>query len=84
MIAPILFIGLMLHVTYTLGDLTIVYLLTNGAPYATTEILPTIAYHSGIQGGDLSQGAASALLLFPFLLAGMVIFLRLLFRRQEV
>jgi multiple sugar transport system permease protein len=84
MIAPILFIGLIFDVTFTLGDLTIVYLLTNGGPYGTTEILPTIAYHSGIQGGDLSHGAASALLLFPFLLAGMMIFLRLLFRRQEV
>jgi multiple sugar transport system permease protein len=84
LIAPILFIGLIFDVTFTLGDLTIVYLLTNGGPYGTTEILPTIAYHSGIQGGDLSHGAASALLLFPFLLVGMVIFLRLLYRRQEV
>lgn len=84
LIAPILFIGLIFDVTFTLGDLTIVYLLTNGGPYGTTEILPTIAYHSGIQGGDLSHGAASALLLFPLLLAGMVVFLRLLYRRQDV
>lgn len=83
LIAPILFIGLIFDVTFTIGDLTIVYLLTNGGPYGTTEILPTIAYHSGIQGGDLSHGAASALLLFPFLLVGMVIFLRLLYRRQD-
>ncbi len=83
LIAPILFIGLIFDVTFTLGDLTIVYLLTNGGPYGTTEILPTIAYHTGIQGGDLSHGAAAALLLFPLLLAGMVIFLRLLYRRQD-
>ena len=84
LIAPILFIGLIFDVTFTLGDLTIVYLLTNGGPYGTTEILPTIAYHTGIQGGDLSHGAASALLLFPLLLVGMVFFLRLLYRRQDV
>lgn len=83
LIAPILFIGLIFDVTFTLGDLTVVYLLTNGGPYGTTEILPTIAYHTGIQGGDLSHGAAAALLLFPLLLAGMVIFLRLLYRRQD-
>lgn len=84
LIAPILFIGLIFDVTFTLGDLTIVYLLTNGGPYGTTEILPTIAYHTGIQGGDLSHGAAAALLLFPLLLVGMIFFLRLLYRRQEV
>ena len=84
LIAPILFIGLIFDVTFTLGDLTIVYLLTNGGPYGTTEILPTIAYHTGIQGGDLSHGAAAALLLFPLLLGGMIVFLRLLYRRQDV
>jgi multiple sugar transport system permease protein len=84
LIAPILFIGLIFDVTFTLGDLTIVYLLTNGGPYGTTEILPTIAYHTGIQGGDLSHGAAAALLLFPLLLVGMIFFLRLLYRRQDV
>jgi multiple sugar transport system permease protein len=84
LIAPILFIGLIFDVTFTLGDLTIVYLLTNGGPYGTTEILPTVAYHAGIQGGNLSHGAASALLLFPPLLIGMIFFLRLLYRRQDV
>lgn len=84
LIAPILFIGLIFDVTFTLGDLTVVYLLTNGGPYGTTEILPTIAYHSGIQGGDLSHGAASALLLFPLLVVGMVVLLRLLYRRHDV
>ena len=84
LIAPILFIGLIFDVTFTLGDLTIVYLLTNGGPYGSTEILPTIAYHTGIQGGDLSHGAASVLLLFPLLLVGMIFFLRLLYRRQDM
>jgi multiple sugar transport system permease protein len=84
LIAPILFIGLIFDVTFTLGDLTIVYLLTNGGPYGSTEILPTIAYHTGIQGGDLSHGAASVLLLFPLLLVGMIFFLRLLYRRQDL
>jgi multiple sugar transport system permease protein len=83
MIAPILFIGLIFDVTYTLGDLTIVQLMSNGGPAGATEILPTIAYHSGIQGGALSLGAASALILFPFLLIGMIFFLRLLYRRVD-
>lgn len=83
LIAPILFIGLIFDVTFTLGDLTVVYLLTAGGPYGTTEILPLLSYQTGVQGGNLGLGSAQALLLFPILLVGMVIFLRLLYRRQS-
>lgn len=83
LIAPILFIGLIFDVTFTLGDLTIVYLLSNGGPGYSTEILPLLAYQQGIVAGDLSRGSAFALVLFPFLFAGVIFFLRLLYRRQD-
>ncbi|MGH7478463.1 MAG: sugar ABC transporter permease, partial [Candidatus Methylomirabilales bacterium] len=38
---------------------------------------------TGIQGGDLAEGAAIALFLFPLLLAAAVVFLRIA-RRAEV
>lgn len=82
MIAPIIFIGLIFDVTFTIGDLTIVYLLTNGGPGNATQIVPLLAFQTGIQGGNLSSGAAMALIFFPFLFAGVVFFLRLLNRRQ--
>jgi multiple sugar transport system permease protein len=82
-IAPILFIGLIFDVVFTLGDLTIVYLLTNGGPINTTDILPTLAYRQGILGGELGPASATALFLFPLLFAGVFFFLRLL-RRREV
>lgn len=83
MIAAVLFIGLIYDVTFTLGDITIVYLLTQGGPASYTQILPMLAYQNGIVGGNLSKGAADALILFPLLFVGMVIFLRMLFRRSE-
>ena len=83
MIAAILFIGLIYDVTFTIGDITIVYLLTQGGPANYTQILPMLAYQQGIIGGNLSRGAADALILFPLLLVGMIIFLRMLFRRAE-
>lgn len=83
LIAPILFIGLIFDITFTLGDLTIVYLLSNGGPGFSTEILPLLAYQQGIVAGDLSRGSAFALVLFPFLFAGVIFFLRLLYRRQD-
>jgi multiple sugar transport system permease protein len=84
MIAPIIFLGLIFDVTFTLGDLTIVYILTNGGPGYATQIVPLLAWHTGVQGGNLSTGAAMALIFFPFLFAGVVFFLRLLNRRQAV
>jgi multiple sugar transport system permease protein len=83
MIAPILFIGLIYDVTFTLGDITIVDLLTQGGPNAATEILPMLSYQTGIEGGNLSRGAADALILFPILFVGMIFFLRMLYRRGE-
>jgi multiple sugar transport system permease protein len=82
MIAPILFIGTAFDTVFTLSDLSIVYLLTNGGPDGATEILPTLAYNTGIRAGALGRGAAISLFLFPLLLPAMVILLRTLRRRQ--
>ena len=82
MIAPILFIGSAFDTVFTLSDLSIVYLLTNGGPDGATEILPTLAYNTGIRGGALGRGAAISLFLFPLLLPAMIMLLRTLRRRQ--
>jgi multiple sugar transport system permease protein len=82
MIAPILFVGTAFDTVFTLSDLSIVYLLTNGGPDGATEILPTLAYNTGIRAGALGRGAAIALFLFPLLLPAMVVLLRTLRRKQ--
>jgi multiple sugar transport system permease protein len=82
MIAPILFIGSAFDTVFTLSDLSIVYLLTNGGPDGATEILPTLAYNTGIRGGALGRGAAISLFLLPLLLPAMILLLRTLRRRQ--
>jgi multiple sugar transport system permease protein len=82
MIAPILFIGTAFDTVFTLSDLSIVYLLTNGGPDGATEILPTLAYNTGIRAGALGRGAAISLFLFPVLLPLMILLLRTLRRRQ--
>src|SRR5262245_30931580 len=82
MIAPILFVGTAFDTVFTLSDLSIVYLLTNGGPDGATEILPTLAYNMGIRAGALGRGAAVSLFLFPLLLPAIVVLLRILRRRQ--
>ncbi len=82
MIAPILFIGSAFDTVFTLSDLSVVYLLTNGGPDGATEILPTLAYRTGITAGALGRGAAISLVLFPLLLPFIVLLLRTLRRRE--
>ncbi len=81
-IAPILFVGLLFDTVFTLSDISIVYLLTNGGPESFTEILPTRAFEVGIQAGALGRGAAISLVLFPILLPIVYVLLRALRRRE--
>jgi multiple sugar transport system permease protein len=83
-IAPILFIGLIYDATFTLGDLTAVYRLTQGGPGFATETLPMEAWQTGIVGGNLGAGSAITLFLFPFLVVAVVFFLRMLYRREAL
>ncbi len=64
-------------------DMSVVFVLTRGGPIDATQILPTWAFFRGIQGGDLAQGAAVALFLFPLVLAMAVLILRSV-RKMEV
>jgi multiple sugar transport system permease protein len=43
-------------------------------------VLPLWAYTKGIESGDLGQGAAISLFLFPVLLAAAIMALRFAFR----
>jgi multiple sugar transport system permease protein len=82
MIAPILLIGFLFDTVFTLSDLSVVYLLTQGGPANATKILPVLAYQVGIQAGALGRGAAISLFLFPLLLLLMILLLRNLKRRE--
>jgi multiple sugar transport system permease protein len=82
LIRPIMVISLLFSTIFTFGDMTVVYILTRGGPIDYTQVLPTWAYFVGIQGGNLSQGAAIALFLFPLLLAVAVIMLRFASRSE--
>jgi multiple sugar transport system permease protein len=83
MIAPILFVGLLFDVVFTFTDLSVVYLLTNGGPINATDILPTLAFRTGILGGSLGRGSAIALFMLPALCLAIVVMLHSL-RRREV
>jgi multiple sugar transport system permease protein len=82
MIIPILFVGTLYDLVFTLNDMTIVYLLTRGGPGDLTQVLSSYAFLVGVQSGALGRGAAIALLLFPILLVIVFFALRALKRRD--
>ena len=82
MIFPILIIGFLFDTVFTLSDLSVVYLLTQGGPGNASKILPVLAYQVGIQAGNLGRGAAMALFLVPLLFPALFLVLRNLKRRE--
>ncbi len=83
MIRPIVLVALLFGVIFTFTDMTAVYILTRGGPADATQVLPSLAFFTGILGGDLSGGAAISLFLFPLLLIVAIVLLRIA-RRSEV
>jgi multiple sugar transport system permease protein len=83
LVMPVALIALLFGIVFTFTDLIVVYVLTRGGPYDTTQVLATWAYFTGIQGGDLAGGAAISLFLFPVLAAVAIVFLRFA-RRAEI
>ena len=83
LILPISLVALLFGLIFTFTDMIIIYNLTRGGPYDTTQVLASLAFYTGIAGGDLAEGAAIALFLFPLLLAVAFGFLGIA-RRSEV
>jgi multiple sugar transport system permease protein len=69
LILPISLVALLFGLIFTFTDMVIIYNLTRGGPFDTTQVLASLAFYTGIAGGDLAEGAAIALFLFPLLLA---------------
>ena len=83
MIRPIVLVAALFGIIFTFTDMAVVYILTRGGPHDATQVLPSLAFFTGILGGDLAGGAAISLFLFPLLLAVALVVLRVA-RRTEV
>ena len=80
---PIISIAFLFGLVFTFTDVTVVYVLTRGGPIHSTQVLSTWTFFKGIEGGDLAQGAAISLFLFP-VLAGIAILMLKFARKREV
>jgi len=81
LLRPVIAVVTLFSTIFTFADFNIVYVLTRGGPVNSTHLFATLAYQVGLNGGNLGQGAAISLFLFPMLAA--VVFIQLRYIRRE-
>jgi multiple sugar transport system permease protein len=82
MMRPIINVAVLFGVVFTFTDMTVVYILTRGGPYDSTQVLPSLAFFTGVLGSDLSEGAAISVFLVPILVAVAALMLRVAHRAE--
>ena len=83
LLLPIMAVAVLFGIVFTFTDIAVVYILTQGGPVHSTQVLASWAFFKGIEAGDLAQGAAVALFLFPAM-AGVAALMLRMARRTEV
>jgi multiple sugar transport system permease protein len=84
MMTPIISVAVLFGTIFTFTDMTVVYILTNGGPYDSTQTLPALAFTQGIQASDLAAGAAISVFLVPVLVLIAYLMLRVAHRAEVV
>lgn len=72
---PIALIAVLFGIVFTATDMAVVYILTRGGPFNSTQMVPMWAFQTGISSGSLGPGAAIALYLLPVLAVVTVLML---------
>ena len=83
LIRPIMLVAGLFGLVLAFTDMIVIFVLTRGGPYDTTQVLASLAFFTGVQAGDIAEGAAVALFLFPLLVVVAILLLRVA-RRTEV
>ncbi|HUJ74909.1 MAG TPA: sugar ABC transporter permease [bacterium] len=83
LLTPIVMVAVLFGLVFTFSDMVVIFVLTRGGPFDSTHNLASWAFFAGIQGGDLGEGAAISLFLFPLLALTAIAMLRVA-RKAEV
>lgn len=84
LILPVVLIALLFRTVDVLRTFDLVYLLTQGGPGTTTEVLSMFIFRYGFQSFDMGLTSAASMILFLLTLIVCVIYLRLIIRRQAL
>jgi multiple sugar transport system permease protein len=82
LLKPVLAVVVLFSTIFTFSDFNIVYVLTHGGPINSTHLFATLARQVGLESGQIGQGAAISLYLFPVLV--FVVWAQLRFVRRQV
>jgi multiple sugar transport system permease protein len=80
---PIALVAILFGIVFTATDMVVPYILTNGGPFNSTQMITTWAFTTGINAGNVGEGAAISLFLLP-VLAVVAIGMLFFARRAEV
>lgn len=80
---PIALVAILFGIIFTATDMIVPYILTQGGPFNSTQMITTWSYIQGINAGNLGEGAAIAMFLIP-VLAFVSIAMLVFARRAEV
>lgn len=83
MLIPVFGVTILFTFVFVFSDIITVFILTRGGPANATQVLASLAFFTGVQGGSLGRGAAAALFLMPVLAAVSILILALI-RRWEI
>src|SRR5690348_671682 len=76
---PIALVAILFGIIFTATDMVVPYILTNGGPFNSTQMITTWAFTTGINSGNVGEGAAISLFVLPvlaFVAIGMLVFAR--------
>jgi multiple sugar transport system permease protein len=80
---PIALVALLFGIVFTAADFAVVWVLTRGGPFNSTQVLTTWSESIGIESSRVGAGAAISLYLFP-LLAAVTILMLFFAKRAQV
>jgi multiple sugar transport system permease protein len=80
---PIALVATLFGIVFTAADFAVVWVLTRGGPFNSTQVLTTWAESIGVESTRVGAGAAISLYLFP-LLAAVTILMLFFARRAQV
>jgi multiple sugar transport system permease protein len=83
LLRPFLNLAVILNVIYVFNSFPIIWVLTEGGPANTTDILVTYLYKLAFRFGDLDVAAAMSLIMFAILLSFSVLFVYLTQRGER-
>ena len=82
MMLPIINVAVLFGVIFTFTDMIVIFILTRGGPYDSTQVIPTLAFFTGILGSDLAEGAAISIFMLPVLVIATYFVLRSAYRAE--